>query len=123
VIMTGRDPAALDAARAWVQSRCPSHSTVGVELDIALARQHQGRAARIQQEDSAIHVLMANAGVMFSPYDTTADGYELQFGTNHLGHFALTTLLMPQLIARTARGSSFCRPAPSEADRLSLDAP
>ncbi|BBE23173.1 short-chain dehydrogenase [Arthrobacter sp. MN05-02] len=44
-----------------------------------------------------VHVLVNNAGVMATPKSTTADGFELQFGTNHLGHFALTGLLLPNL--------------------------
>ncbi|MFF8189812.1 oxidoreductase [Streptomyces bobili] len=46
-----------------------------------------------------LHLLINNAGVMAMPYGTTADGFETQFGVNHLGHFALTGLLMPALLA------------------------
>ncbi|MGI5443133.1 oxidoreductase [Streptomyces shenzhenensis] len=46
-----------------------------------------------------LHLLVANAGVMATPYSTTADGFETQFGVNHLGHFALTGLLLPALLA------------------------
>jgi NAD(P)-dependent dehydrogenase (short-subunit alcohol dehydrogenase family) len=46
-----------------------------------------------------VHVLMNNAGVMFTPFGRTADGFELQIGTNHFGHFELTRLLVPQLTA------------------------
>ena len=46
-----------------------------------------------------VHVLMNNAGVMFTPFGRTRDGFELQIGTNHFGHFELTRLLVPQLAA------------------------
>jgi NAD(P)-dependent dehydrogenase (short-subunit alcohol dehydrogenase family) len=46
-----------------------------------------------------LHLLINNAGVMNTPFEHTMDGYELQFGTNHLGHFLLTNLVVPALIA------------------------
>ncbi len=56
--------------------------------------------------DSEIDVLINNAGVMAIPAARTADGFEMQFGTNHLGHFALTNLLLPQLTDRVVTVSS-----------------
>jgi NAD(P)-dependent dehydrogenase (short-subunit alcohol dehydrogenase family) len=53
-----------------------------------------------------IDVLINNAGVMIPPLTRTADGFELQFGTNHLGHFALTNLLLPRLRGRVVTVSS-----------------
>ena len=57
------------------------------------------RAREVADAAPVIHVLMNNAGVMFTPFLRTADGFEMQFGTNHLGHFELTRLLAPQLKA------------------------
>jgi NAD(P)-dependent dehydrogenase (short-subunit alcohol dehydrogenase family) len=53
-----------------------------------------------------IHVLVNNAGVMVPPLGHTADGFELQFGTNHLGHFALTNLLLPHITGRVVTVAS-----------------
>jgi len=56
--------------------------------------------------DGDIHLLINNAGVMVPPLSRTADGFELQFGTNHLGHFALTNLLLDQVTGRVVTVSS-----------------
>jgi NAD(P)-dependent dehydrogenase (short-subunit alcohol dehydrogenase family) len=53
-----------------------------------------------------IHILINNAGVMIPPLTRTADGFELQFGTNHLGHFALTNLLLEQITGRVVNVAS-----------------
>ncbi len=53
-----------------------------------------------------VHVLINNAGVMATPYRRTKDGFELQLGTNHLGHFALTGLLLPRVRDRVVTVSS-----------------
>ncbi|WP_199740259.1 oxidoreductase [Saccharopolyspora rhizosphaerae] len=59
-----------------------------------------------ETSNDEISVLINNAGVMFPPEGTTQDGFELQFGTNHLGHFALTNLLLPQITDRVVTVSS-----------------
>lgn len=56
--------------------------------------------------DEPIDLLINNAGLMFPPLGRTADGFELQFGTNHLGHFALTNLLLPGIRGRVVTVSS-----------------
>jgi NAD(P)-dependent dehydrogenase (short-subunit alcohol dehydrogenase family) len=56
-------------------------------------------AADLTDRFAQLDLLINNAGLMFPPYGLTKDGFELQFGTNHLGHFALTGLLLPVLLA------------------------
>lgn len=56
--------------------------------------------------DGPVDLLVNNAGLMIPPLGRTADGFELQFGTNHLGHFALTNLLLPQIVGRVVTVSS-----------------
>src|SRR5271163_1582699 len=56
--------------------------------------------------DGEIDLLINNAGVMWPPLTRTPDGFELQFGTNHIGHFALTNLLLPQIRGRVVTVSS-----------------
>jgi NAD(P)-dependent dehydrogenase (short-subunit alcohol dehydrogenase family) len=56
--------------------------------------------------DGPIDILINNAGIMIPPLSQTADGFEMQFGTNHLGHFALTNLLLPDITGRVVTVSS-----------------
>ncbi|BBX23691.1 short-chain dehydrogenase [Mycolicibacter terrae] len=62
---------------------------------------------RFADETSGVDVLINNAGIMAVPYANTVDGFESQIGTNHLGHFALTNLLLPKLTDRVVTVSSF----------------
>ena len=73
------------------------------ELDLASLASVREFAAGWEGE---IHLLINNAGVMIPPLSRTADGFELQFGTNHLGHFALTNLLLPHVTGRVVTVSS-----------------
>src|SRR5260370_4956574 len=73
------------------------------ELDLASLDSVRAFASGWQGD---IGLLINNAGVMVPPLTRTADGFELQFGTNHLGHFALTNLLLPHVTGRVVTGSS-----------------
>ncbi|MCO8271469.1 oxidoreductase [Actinoplanes sp. TRM 88003] len=73
------------------------------ELDLADLRSVRAFTAEFTEP---IDLLINNAGVMWPPLTRTVDGFELQFGTNHLGHFALTNLLLPQIRGRVVTVSS-----------------
>jgi NAD(P)-dependent dehydrogenase (short-subunit alcohol dehydrogenase family) len=69
------------------------------ELDLTSLESIRSAAADLRAAYPRIDLLINNAGVMYTPKNTTADGFELQFGTNHLGHFALTGLLLDHLLS------------------------
>ncbi len=73
------------------------------ELDLASLESVRAFA---EAWDGQINVLINNAGIMVPPLTRTVDGFELQFGTNHLGHFALTNLLLEQITGRVVTVSS-----------------
>ncbi|KQH81176.1 short-chain dehydrogenase [Mycobacterium gordonae] len=68
------------------------------ELDLGSLASVREAAAQLRATHDRIDLLINNAGVMYPPKSTTADGFEMQFGTNHLGHFALTGLLLDRLL-------------------------
>src|SRR4029077_9904720 len=67
-------------------------------LDLASLESIRAAAGELRARHPRIDLLVNNAGVMFTPKQATRDGFELQFGTNHLGHFALTGLLLEQML-------------------------
>jgi NAD(P)-dependent dehydrogenase (short-subunit alcohol dehydrogenase family) len=69
-----------------------------VSLDLASLDSVRAAAADLRAAHERIDLLINNAGVMYTPKQTTQDGFEMQFGTNHLGHFALTGLLLDRLL-------------------------
>src|ERR1700719_2678750 len=71
-----------------------------MELDLSNLSSVRGFSDAFHLKHEALHVLCNNAGVMAIPRRETADGFEMQFGTNHLGHFALTARLFDSLAAR-----------------------
>ena len=84
-------------------TRCHTRGPPRCSLDLTALASVRAAAATIREITPVVHVLMNNAGVMFTPFGRTQDGFEMQIGTNHFGHFELTRLLVPQLSA--ARGA------------------
>ncbi len=97
VVLTGRDAARAETAAASVRAAAPGAGVEIALLDLASLDSVRAAAADIGGRFDRIDLLINNAGVMFPPPGVTKDGFELQFGTNHLGHFALTGLLLEHL--------------------------
>ena len=92
----------LEKGQAAIERIKRAHPQAAVEaqaLDLADLASVRRFAEAFVQRHSSLPLLINNAGVMALPYRRTADGFEMQFGTNHLGHFALTGLLLPAILA------------------------
>jgi NAD(P)-dependent dehydrogenase (short-subunit alcohol dehydrogenase family) len=86
-----------DAAERIIAAN-PGASIALQELDLTSLESIRAAADQLRSQHDTIDLLINNAGVMFTPKSITKDGFELQFGTNHLGHFALTGLLLDRLL-------------------------
>lgn len=100
VLLGCRDEARGAEALAAIRSQAAGPDVAVLALDLADIASIR-RAAEVVAAEPRLDVLLNNAGVMFPPLTRTAQGFELQFGVNHLGTFALTALLLPKL-AETA---------------------
>ena len=104
VVMPVRNPAKGAAAVASIRRRHPDAKLRLPELDLASLASVEALGATLRAAGDPIHLLVNNAGVMTPPErQTTVDGFELQLGTNHLGHVALVAHLLPLLEAGAAR--------------------
>jgi NAD(P)-dependent dehydrogenase (short-subunit alcohol dehydrogenase family) len=94
VLMACRDVVRSEAAARQVEETSPRGRVQVVSLDLADLASVRQFAERFRSQHDHLDILINNAGVMASPRNLTKDGFELQFGTNHLGHFALTAWLI-----------------------------
>ncbi|GAB7144773.1 SDR family NAD(P)-dependent oxidoreductase [Mycobacterium riyadhense] len=85
-------------AAARIAAATPGAEVDLQELDLTSLESVRAAAAQLRSDHERIDLLINNAGVMYTPKSTTADGFEMQFGTNHLGHFAFTGLLLDRLL-------------------------
>lgn len=103
VVMPVRNAAKGEAAAARIRERHPGARLELRAMDLSSLDSVAALGATLRDDGRAVHLLVNNAGVMTPPErQTTADGFELQWGTNHLGHVALTAHLLPLL--RAGRG-------------------
>ncbi len=99
VVMTARDATKADEAIGALREAVPAGVFDFVVLELASLDSVRDAAKDILARFPAINMLINNAGVMTTPFGRTADGFQTQFGVNHIGHFVLTNLLVPALIA------------------------
>ena len=98
VVLAVRNAAKGEAAAADIRAAAPNVDLKVMALDLASLASIRAFAFAFMSGHIRLDILINNAGVMTIPYRTTADGFEMQFGTNHLGHFALTGLLLPLVL-------------------------
>lgn len=103
LVVTARDPAKADEALARIAKDAPGTSVDVISLDLADLADTKRAAAEVARAYDRIDILINNAGIMWTPRSQTKDAFELQIGTNHLGHFAWTAGLWPLLAASAAR--------------------
>lgn len=111
VVMACRNLKKAETAAAHLHDKDSDASLEIMHVDLADLSSISNFAREFSERYHSLHILCNNAGIMFSPNLKTADGIELHFGVNHLGHFALTGLLIEQLLntknARIVTMSSF----------------
>ncbi|KAH8551423.1 hypothetical protein BGW37DRAFT_557313 [Umbelopsis sp. PMI_123] len=99
VIVAGRKQESLDDTIQKIKAETPSANLRPVILDLASLESVRHAAAEVNAYPESIDVLINNAAIMASPYHTTKDGFEAQFGTNHIGPFLFTNLILPKILA------------------------
>jgi len=98
VVLAVRDLEKGKQAAARIAGTAPGANVMVQHLDLTSLGSIRAAAGELRARHPRIDLLVNNAGVMFTPKQATRDGFELQFGTNHLGHFALTGLLLEQML-------------------------
>ena len=99
VVLAARGLEKTEAAATTIRERVPDADLEVGLLDLTSLDSVRAFAVDFLAAHDELHLLVNNAGVMYTPFGHTTEGFELQFGTNHVGHFLLTCLLAPALVA------------------------
>ncbi|KAM0856631.1 hypothetical protein ACQ4PT_049022 [Festuca glaucescens] len=105
VVMAARNLAAAESVRQAVLADTPAATLDVMELDLSSMASVRKFAADFNAKGLPLNILVNNAGVMATPFTLSKDGIEMQFATNHVGHFLLTNLLL-ETMKKTARESN-----------------
>ncbi|KAJ5167643.1 uncharacterized protein N7482_003237 [Penicillium canariense] len=98
IYLAARTESKARAAMAFIQAQLPSPADIRyIPLDLCSFKSIRAAADMIQADSDRLDILILNAGTMGNPPTTTEDGFEIQLGSNHVGHFLLTKLLLPML--------------------------
>jgi NAD(P)-dependent dehydrogenase (short-subunit alcohol dehydrogenase family) len=99
VVLACRDTGKANCAAGRIREAVAGAAVRVLPLDLGSLTSVREAAAQLRGDHPRLDMLINNAGVMMPPYSRTRDGFELQFGTNHLGHFAFTGLVLDRLLA------------------------
>jgi NAD(P)-dependent dehydrogenase (short-subunit alcohol dehydrogenase family) len=126
IVLAGRDQAKLDEAASAIRADTGSEKIDTIVCDLGALESVRACGSEARARFEKIDLLINNAGIMATPKGMTSDGFESQFGTNHLGHFVLTSQLMPlvekgkdkRIVNLSSRGHHF---APVDFDDPNFD--
>jgi NAD(P)-dependent dehydrogenase (short-subunit alcohol dehydrogenase family) len=97
IILTGRTRSLLEETEKAIQAKTPTVKTRILIFDLGSLKSIREAAAEVNSYPEKINVLINNAGIMATPFEKTVDGFESQFGVNHLGHFLFTKLIVGKI--------------------------
>ncbi|KAI9844084.1 MAG: hypothetical protein M1837_005797 [Sclerophora amabilis] len=106
IFLAARTASKAEAAIAEIKQAVPAANVTHLPLDLSSLKSVTEAANAFKSQSQRLDVLMNNAGIMATPAGTTTEGYEIQFGTNHVGHAALTKLLLPTLLSTASENPS-----------------
>ncbi|KAL4893224.1 hypothetical protein BDV59DRAFT_177763 [Aspergillus ambiguus] len=106
IYLSGRNAASAESVIKQIQEAGSSAKLTFVKCDLASLSSVKAAADNILAKESRLDILICNAGIMATPPGMTADGYEVQFGTNHLGHALLIHKFLPLLMGVNSDGSA-----------------
>ncbi|RVX72397.1 hypothetical protein B0A52_03585 [Exophiala mesophila] len=106
IYLAARSKAKAESAIAEIDAEAPNHAPISfLELDLSSFESVKQAASTLNAASDRLDILINNAGIMGTPPGTTKEGYEMQFGTNHMGHALLTKLLLPKLQQTATKAS------------------